>query len=222
MATRAKAIYRDNPLVPIDGQLLKALLGLRGISSRQFAALLGVVDDHKVVVSRIHFITSGRTKRCRRSLRAAMANRLRVRARWLGGERPELPGGGLLGTANRLVSPRAYFAQYALLAAVEDRLARDPEWPGDERTQLNRALLAFLNPRAWRAALLRWAPPRRGPEGDRLTSRRDVRPEEMERAVPALAEALGVILAPWLEGYPVAVDWSALAGLLPRWRGGQG
>lgn len=204
MGKRPRNQYRKlvDPLVPISGGRLAAALDLRKWAARDLAKRAQLPD------STIHYITSGERERCRRSVRAALARKLGYDAEWLGGERPDLPlPAGWRRPGLRLPgTPRAYLAAYELLNVVAKRVARGPRMPDDDVARLNCVLLDLLDPRAWREHLLRWAP----------RQRRDVRPEEMEVAVPALADALTVILGPWLRGYAVTLDMKTLIGLLPR------
>ncbi len=191
--------------MPIDGGRLAAALAQRKWTARVLAEKAQLPD------STIHYLTSGTREQCRRSVRAAVARVLGYDAEWLGGERPDLPlpAGWRRPGLHFPTTPRAYLAAWELLAAVFKRLAREPRMADDAAARFVDKLLDVLDPRTWRENLVR-PRPSRPPQ-----QRRDVRPAEMEVAVPALAEALTVILAGWLRRDAVEPRLDALAGLLP-------
>jgi len=103
---RAKAAFDD--LVPINGVRLKAAIEHAGRTVNGLAQQLQKRGVTGASQSTLDYITRGRHKRCRASVRDDLARLLRVPRQWLAGEWGMLPGAGLLlAIRGRLIAMRA-------------------------------------------------------------------------------------------------------------------
>ncbi len=71
--------YGSDPLVPIGALHLRVVMRRRGLTSKEVAAQAGISQQ------RFWFLKSGKNKRCRRSVRAAIAKALKCRVGDLSG-----------------------------------------------------------------------------------------------------------------------------------------
>lgn len=72
--------WSDDPRVPVSGEHVAAAVSERNLSVAEIARRIGVPQPT------LHYIVAGKTKRCRRSVRDALANELGVLSGWLGGD----------------------------------------------------------------------------------------------------------------------------------------
>ena len=186
---REGGTWIDDPLVKISGKRVRAALQHSGLSLPELADRL---DEKRQTLD---YIARGKTRRCRRSRRAAIAHALAVPEEWLG-------GGGeggmdwLLGRlADTLQGDRAI---NRLGRRCEAAVRRDGS-PAPHATGL---LLQLALPAHWRSVLFHELPPELVECGDLPELERDL-------ARTALANAIEAILRPWLTGQ-AKLDYQAL------------
>lgn len=190
--------YRKNPLVPIRGDLLKALIRRAGYTVMGFAKEVG--EDQRTLDS----IVRGQVKRCRKSRRDRLAKKFGVPPEWLGGEQR------YLGYASYFVGdepdvPAAWqFAQHRLAeqcvqAWWRDMVAAHPELANTAAEDRERMIMrlpwhlfyGLLVGEVWRSQLLT----------DRPTGcAQTLSAENRDEFTTCLVTALKCLLQPWFDG----------------------
>ncbi len=222
-ATRREK-YRNDHLVPLDGGCLKAALQDDGGSLAQVAGRVRARGARCTKQDLHHLARRGR--RCRASLRRALAAVLTVSEQWLAGGPlpvevwgagdaprgfPPLPvaraGEPLPATAaaqrGASSAPRALLAERRFTERCYVALKRDFPDPKDEGAVLTRLsdLVSLINPHKARNLILGAA---RGAEraGWELSD------AEVNRLVPRLVEVWDAILTPWFSNrVPLDYEW---------------
>lgn len=236
---RSHRLRRENPLVPIRGDRVKAALHWKGLTNRAAARALSKAGV-RISAQALDDITGEKRKRCRRSVRATLASICGrpITAAYLGGERnlvlptlpstptgkgePSVPVLGLtdeptdmLGTihpalggtapianveADPPLPPEYELEAYQLSADIEGALRRDGV-PSEDMFDVLTATRYLLSLAFWR----RWANEMGELESTRQEGHLD--PERVKVVVAdaasfarTLAQAVRLVLRPWLEG----------------------
>lgn len=176
----------DDPLVPIRGDRVRAALKRADMTVSALARRVGASQ------ARLDLIVRGKTKRCRRSVRAAIANAFAVTVGVLGDEtdRNVLPPQFRDWEEQDLVeTPLAFrvFWRAQCKAATRDKLAvyADGYVPGLDQ---------LVNPAYWRSRLLAM------PEGEESLTLEGLSPADRDHVGALLADAMLLILKPWFVG----------------------
>jgi len=212
---RRKQAYEGDPMVPIDPPHLKAAIEA---STWSIQALATATGNHSQTLD--HLTKGDSPKRCRRSRRQALADKLGVPEPWLEGLSVAVPE--LSGVHRRLairLSPRLQLAVGGLLRKATKALRRDLREPdvtaelgrralGTEtvQTYLSRFLLELIRLDHWRSQLTTWRPSTDSatlsrPEASGvLWDLKDLYTEEDDRTGLAMVQVLEAALDPWFRG----------------------
>lgn len=186
---RNRRKWRDDALVPISGERMRAALQHSGVTLPELVRRLG---DRRQTLD---YIVRGKTDRCRRSRRTAIAKALGVPAEWLGGG----PEGGMDWLFAQLAGrPQSQLAINRLGRRCEAALQRDGSPVPDATGDL--LMLALLS--HWRGVLFEELPPE-------LLECEDLPGPERDIAETALANAFETALRPWFTGQG-KLDYRAL------------
>ncbi len=185
MATRGK--YRDDPLVPVRGDRIRAALKRSSWTTSDLARRVGAKQQT------VDLIVRGVTSRCRRSLRARLADALAVPISVFGDELSadelrEAPFGDYAGLVETPLALRTIY-RACNRAAFRDRLPVDAA--GDFR-----GIDELLNPTYWRSLLLAISPKHE----KRCADLGDLSSGERDRLGALLADAMTLLLKPWFDG----------------------
>ncbi|HVS60497.1 MAG TPA: helix-turn-helix transcriptional regulator [Gemmatimonadaceae bacterium] len=175
--------YRDDPLVAIRGDRVRAALERSGLTVSELARRADAKQQT------VQLIYSGKTVRCRRSLRARIAKALAVGSRALGGA---------------LGEPILYWDEYDL---AESPIAQRELWRAAgkaalrDKTPINAqgwpaGLDEIVDPAYWRKRLL-VAPPDNLEE---IYALRDLPQEERDELATMMADVMLLALRPWFDG----------------------
>lgn len=179
--------------MPIVSTRLRAAIRINGVSEKKLATAIGVSQQ------RLNRFARGEGKRCRQSMRDALAERLGVNPDWLGGELKWLPFASYFEGADPDALALSQLVEARFTNTFEKAFRRDMrrEYP-DSDVEVAKykewgwiavaSIPELTDPQGWRNLLLRW-------EGDlpwRLTP-------DLDDATEALAKAFMIILEPWLK-----------------------
>jgi hypothetical protein len=222
MKAKGKWSEPGDEMVPIIGERVQSALRRRGMTPRRLATVSGELPQT------IHLIVAGKTHKCRRSRRDAVAAALRVPAEWLSSQEMHLPYTSD-GFGEDLNDPtRAQLAQSEFLRLCVPALQRDIErtWPdsndrdshwGLATLEVPMRLLELIRPTYWRNLFL-------APLGRNSVYASTLSKEQVEEATEALARAFVIVLSDWFAGLRT-FDFQAfcggeawLAGTGPTWR----
>ena len=210
--------HTDDPLVHIDGRRVDEARKARKLSINQLAEMVrGVTKDHhKGERETLRLIIKGKTERCRRSRRDALAEALGVRSDWLSAT----PGADLVWEDWAEIEDwrleAVFLAQDDIANLCKKALERDIEksYGRGERardvlektsTLLVGRILGLIHPHTWQWEMLGW-------EGHPMPQ---CSPEEIREAGEALAKALKIVLRPWFDG-DTPLNYGALRRLMRR------
>ena len=214
---RAKEGFRDDPMIPIDCEVLRAVVDDQGLT---IAALARRTNDSEQTLA--HLYKGAGIRRCRQSRRGKLAQVLRIAEELLAGDpvfTPHLPG--LPRGYEMLYSRKTELAASRLLTKVANACMRDLEdpvlSPADYPKLAPKQIVVqyvtgyaseFLQINEWRRHLIQWDPEeheRRGytepaTENPWISSQRPANDPEHEQAVLAFARAVEHVLEPWFRG----------------------